>query len=478
MDFHILLSGRRGIAAQVYRQVRDAVLEGRLRAGDALPSSRELAQRLGVSRNTIVTAYDRLLAEGFLEAQQGSGTFVNKVIQAQPASRPRSPLQARPVWDGIAESPEMTMPAKFDFRPGIPDINTFPFARWQACWNRQPTRRVLRNGAHIGAAGDVRLRTVIAHHIGVSRGVMAQPSDVFITSGSQQAIELIARLLLEPGDTVAVEDPGYPLIRRAFLAHGCRVVGVPVDDEGLVVDELPDHARLVYATPSHQYPLGMTLSMSRRQALLAWADLRGAAVIEDDYDTEFRFGGRPLESLHRLDGGRHVLYVGSFSKSLLPALRLGFAVLPPSLHAAFRKAKQVSDWHTSVPLQGAVAQFIEDGHLVRHVRRTRQVYEQRHERIVEVLARDFSGLLQPIASHCGLHLAAMLESTDTAWDRRIVAEAATRSLQLLALSPHYLSLPPRAGLLLGFGAVPLATIGQGMQCLREVVQQTRERTRP
>lgn len=471
MDLHINIKGRRQISAQVYRQIRDAILAGRLRPGDVLPSSRDLALRLQVSRNTVVVTYERLQAEGFLSARPGGATFVNESIRQRTSiDPPASALQPRPIWDEIGDTPDLSRPMEFDFRPGVPDAASFPFIAWRRHWNRQITRRAIGTGAHVDAGGLLELRAAIARHVSLSRAVRATAEDVFVTSGSQQAIDLISRVLLEPGDRVAIEEPGYPLPQRAFRAHGCRLAAVPVDSEGLVVEAIPAGTRLVYVTPSHQWPLGMTLTMRRRQALLEWAERTGAAIIEDDYDSEFRYGGRPLESLHGLDQGGRVLYVGTFSKVLLPTLRLGFAVIPPTLHAAFRTAKQLSDWHTAVPLQATLAQFIDDGQFARHIRRMRRIYAERRERILQILARDFAGVLTPLPSYNGLHLTALLDGHEPPADVSIVARARAQSVGVLPLSRYYVATAPRAGLLLGHGAISTARIDEGLRRLRQLVR--------
>lgn len=468
-DLHISLDESGRLTRQIYRQIRDAVVEGRLRADDLLPSTRELARRLEVSRNTVVVAYRRLRAEGFLDTRVGSGTFVSEDVRPRsPVPAAASPLRPREIWDALPEVSDMsTVDAEFDFRPGIPDARRFPFAPWRARVRRQLRPPAVGTGAHIGAAGHPELRSAIARHIGVSRAVQASPDDVFVTSGSQQAIDVIARILLEPGDTVAVEDPGYPLPRRAFRAHGCRVAGVPVDADGLVVEAIPDGARLVYVTPSHQYPLGTAMSMARRQALLDWARRADAAILEDDYDSEFRFGGRPLEPLRALDGTGRVLFVGSFSKTMLPILRLGFAVVPEPLHGAFRKAKALNDWHTAVPVQAAAAELIEDGVLAQHIRRMRRVYAERHGRIVEVLDRDFAEQVRPVPAAGGLHLSALLPGRDASDDLDVVERARSHGVALLPLSRHYHSAPPRAGFLIGYGAISSDRIGEGLRRVRE-----------
>jgi GntR family transcriptional regulator/MocR family aminotransferase len=416
----------------------------------------------------VLTAYERLRAEGFLRSRVGAGTFVSPGIRPRPPAGPtRSPLRPRALWDDIPEAPDMsaTRP-EFDFRPGIPDAARFPYDAWRARVARQLQHHVVGTGTHIGAAGHPALRAALARHLAVSRAVRVTPDDVIVTNGSQQAIDLIARVLLAPGDRVAVEDPGYPLPRRAFQAHGCRVTGVPVDAEGLVVDAIPGRVRLVYVTPSHQYPLGVAMSMARRQALLAWASRANATIVEDDYDSEFRYGGRPLEPLQSLDGSGRVLYIGSLSKVLLPTLRLGFLVAPPPLHAALRKAKFVSDWHTAVPMQGAAAQFIDDGLLAQHIRRMRRVYAERHERIMHTLEHDFRGYLTPLPSAGGLHLAAWLRGGRRGSDRAVSERAAAQGVALLPLVRNFADARPRPGLLFGYGAIPTDRIEEGLRRLR------------
>jgi GntR family transcriptional regulator/MocR family aminotransferase len=464
VDLHVSLTGRGNLSGQLYRQIRDAVLTGRIRAGDRLPPSRELAERLELSRNTVLVAYDRLRAEGFLATRVGAGPCVCGVGRPRaPAGAPDSPLRARPLWEDIPPARDLSAnDPPFDLRPGIPDASRFPFAPWRARVSRQFRRRTVGKGAHIGPAGDPALREAIARHIGVARAVRATAADVLVTNGSQQALDLIGRVLLAPGDTVAVEDPGYPLARRAFQGQALRIAAVPVDGEGLVVDAIPDRARLVYVTPSHQYPLGVALSMERRQELLAWARRADAAIVEDDYDSEFRYDGRPLEPLHGLDGSGRVLYVGSLSKVMLPTLRLGFVVAPPSLHDALRKAKAVTDWHTAVAPQAAAAAFIDDGLLGQHIRRMRRAYAERHERVVEILVRDFGERLAPLPSNGGLHLTAVLPEASSP-DLEIARRALEEGVAVLPLSYHYLAERARQGLLIGYGAIETDRIGEALR---------------
>jgi GntR family transcriptional regulator / MocR family aminotransferase len=475
VDLHVSLDGRRDLSGQIYRQIRAAIVDGLLRPGQALPSTRELAGRLAVSRNTVGTAYDRLVAEGYLAGRAGVGTYVSAQLRersrAEPA-RADAPLRPRPVWDSIIEPPDLSAAEpEFDFRTGIPDARQFPFATLRGLLASQLRGTAVRAGAHIDPAGDPGLREAVARHLGVSRAVQASAADVLVTSGSQQAADLVARVLLEPGDLVAVEDPGYPPPRSAFTAAGARVVGVPVDADGLVVDALPAHARLVYVTPSHQWPLGMSMSLPRRLALLDWAERTGAVIVEDDYDSEFRYAGRPVEPLQSLDHSGRVLYLGSFSKVMLPTLRLGFLIAPRSLHSALRKAKWVADWHTALPMQAALARFIDDGLLARQIRRLRKIYTERHHRLTTALHSDFIGSLAPIPSVAGLHLAAwLLPGAAGSDDVAVVRAARSVGVAVQPLSVYAVTVPPRPGLVLGYGAIPTERIGEGLRRLKECIE--------
>jgi GntR family transcriptional regulator/MocR family aminotransferase len=310
-----------------------------------------------------------------------------------------------------------------------------------------------------------RLREAIARHIGLSRAVEAVADDVVVTSGAQQGLSLIARVLLRSGDLVAVEEPGYPPAANAFRAAGARVVGVSVDSEGIRVDDLPSAASLVYTTPSHQFPLGMAMSHRRRLELLEWAGRHRCAVIEDDYDSEFRFGQRSLDSLHSLDGEERVIYVGTFSKSLLPALRLGFVVAPTSLHAALRKAKWLDDSYGDVITQAALASLLEAGQYASHLRRARKRYAARHSRLTALLTSDYSDLLELVPSAAGLHVAAQLRPASLRSARRIVQDAARGGVRVGAVDDFYLGPPRRSGLVLGFGALQDGEIDPALAAL-------------
>ncbi|MEU8796807.1 PLP-dependent aminotransferase family protein [Spirillospora sp. NPDC048819] len=468
MDLHVSLVGRRDLAGQIYRQLRAAILDGRLRAGEALPPSRELARRLSISRNTVGVAYDRLAAEGFLTSRIGAGTYVREAGSAPRGAPSASPLRPRDVWDEVSVWPPRMPGITWDFRVGLPDVRLFPYEAW-----RRITAGLLRPSAlgDPASAGDPAglpaLREAIARHVGVSRSVRAGGGDVVVTSGVQQAMDLIVRVLLEPGDVVAVEDPGYPPVRMLLTAAGMRVRGVPVDAEGLRVDALPDEARAVYVTPSHQFPLGMPMSLPRRRALLDWARRRDVVIVEDDYDTEYRYGGRPIEPLQSLDEDGRVLYTGTFSKIMRPVLRLGFLVAPPSLHRAFRMARYVSSWHAGLPEQAALARFIDEGLLARHIRRSRREYGARHERVAELVAGLAGDGLALVPSAAGLHLSATLPGgTD---DAAIARNALAAGVGLFALSEFAVTGPPVRGLVFGYGAATVPEIGEGLRRLRRFV---------
>jgi GntR family transcriptional regulator / MocR family aminotransferase len=468
VDLHVSLVGRKDLTGEIYRQLRRAILDGRLPPGGRLPPTRELARRLSVSRTTVTVAYDRLAGEGFLTASVGAGTFVGDGLQGATHTprRTGAALRPRPVWDTIAVPTVFEHQAEFDFRPGIPDARLFPYQTWRRLLARELHADAVGSGAYADPAGHPGLRQAIAHHIGVARGMQTTAEDIVVTNATQQAIDLVARVLLAPGDRVAVEDPCYGPPRRLFASLDARVTGVPVDDQGLVVEAIPPGTRLVYVTPSHQFPLGMTMSLPRRMALLAWAQRHDAAIVEDDYDSEFRYGGRPIEPLQTLDRSGRVVYVGSFSKTMLATLRLGFVVAPASLRGAVRAAKFVTDWHSPLPTQAALAGFIEQGYLARHVRKLRGVYQARHQQIVTTLTHQFAGHLQVLPAAAGLHLTATAPSVSSQELDVVLRRASAAGVALLPLSMYGVDTPTQPGLVLGYGAIPTERIGEGLRRLR------------
>lgn len=466
MDIHIRLGRRGGLTEQIYRQLFAAVLDGRLRAGARLPPTRELAVRLAVSRNTVALAYERLVAEGVAEGRVGAGTYV---VDASPprvdASRRRAPVGAvhpLPVWRAIAVLPPRRGSAvPYDFRPGTPDSALFPFTAWRRLMAGALRESAPRYASDAHPAGHDGLRAAIARHVGVSRAVKTNADDVVVTHGAQQAFDLIGRVLLAPGTVVAMEDPGYPRVRLLYRSLGARLAAVPVDDEGLVVDAIPATAKVVYVTPSHQFPLGRVMSLRRRAALLAWAERRGGVIIEDDYDSEFRFGGRPLDPLQSLDRAGRVLYVGSFSKVLLPALRLGFVIAPASLQPALQAARQLTDWHGEPAAQAALARFIDEGLLARHIRAVTRHYAARYARVTAGIEARLSHWLRVVPSAAGLHVAA--EQVGRAPDLAdVIARAGSRGVAAARLADYAMTTPVHDGLVLGFGGISGDAIDEGL----------------
>ncbi|MEH2540357.1 GntR family transcriptional regulator/MocR family aminotransferase [Bradyrhizobium sp. AZCC 1708] len=367
------------------------------------------------------------------------------------------------MWETIPLPSGFDRAARFDFRAGIPDASLFPHQTWRRVVARALHSHEMVAGVYEKSAGNWDLRAAIARHIGISRSVSGSPDDVIVTNGTQQALDIVARVLLEPGDVVAVEKPGYRPPKDLFKALGARVIGVPVDSEGLVVEALPAEARVVYVTPSHQFPLGMAMSLPRRRALLAWAERHNAVVVEDDYDSEFRFGGRPLEPLQTLDTTGRVVYVGTFSKTLLPTLRLAFMVVPPSLREAAYKAKFVTDWHTATMAQSALAQFIDEGAFARHIRKVSRIYSERHQMLTAGIKRNFGEYLDLVPSTTGLHIAAYARTASV----DDIDAIASRAFDLgVAIRSFPLEGEPQAGIMLGYGAIDTARIAEGLRRLR------------
>jgi GntR family transcriptional regulator / MocR family aminotransferase len=471
MTLHISLVGATDLNVEIYRQARDAIVRGVLRPGERLPPSRQLAIDLAVSRMTVTTAYERLAAEGFVVSRIGDGTFVSPDVgRAQTGAKARQVegmLRPRRLWNSIPLPGAFACSAGFDFRTGIPDASLFPHASWQRLLMRTLRDARSTRGLYDDPAGHKDLREAVARHVSVSRGLLLTADDVIVTSGTQQAADVIARTLFAPGDRIAVEDPGYWPVRRAFEALGIGIVGVPVDREGLLVQALPRNVRAVYVTPSHQYPLGVSMTLARRQALLAWADRQDAAVLEDDYDSEFRFGERPVDPLRTLDLAGRVIYIGSFSKTLLPSLRLGFIVAPRSLQSALTKARFLVDWHSPTLTQVALARFIETGEFGRHLRRVNAIYRERHQLLIELLTQEFADELQLIPCTTGLHVAALAQTQSAARIDAVAREAMEVGVAVQTLAMHAVGESKRAGLMFGYGGISTDKIQPGLRLLRK-----------
>ena len=449
---------RRGISTALFEQVREAITSGRLTGGDRMPPSRELADKLGVSRQTITTVYGRLVAEGYLEGRAGGGTFVCRSANSPVRRQPVSPLTPGQVIDRDISSPGARAGCA-DLRIGQPDPTLFPLTDWRHC----VVSALQRAPASYGdPAGLPTLRRSLAHWIGVSRGVEIGPDDLVVTAGAQQAISLVARVLLRRGDTVAVEDPGYQPVRRLFEYLGLRIVAVPVDTNGIIVDRIPTTTRAVYVTPSHQSPTGVTMSLTRRHELLGFAERHAVAVIEDDYDSEYRHTDRPLEPLQRLDRTGRVIYVGTFSKILSPSIRLGFVALPNTLVDAVVAWRELVDWQPPATTQEALHQFITSGMLDRHLRRVRKTYRERHSVVTEAAhGWYFEELIaSPPNNHAGLHLALSLSTGIDEAD--VIVDVRRRGIAMSSVADCTIDARRENGLLLGFGLTSAADLPAGL----------------
>jgi GntR family transcriptional regulator/MocR family aminotransferase len=471
---------------QIYGGVRRAILDGLIAPGAKIPSSRELARDLGVSRTTTVLALDQLVAEGYLEAVHGAGTFVAAELpDDRPRLGPRPPRTVRhpPIsqrGEALAAIPppgwRVGGPPR-PFRIGVPALDLFPVRTWSQLLSRR-VRGVTRSQLDYSeTAGVLALREAIAGHVTAARGARCTAEQVMIVAGAQRGIEQICRLLLDPGDPVWLEDPGYPGARSAILSAAARVVPVAVDGEGLDVDAAARRhrdARLAYVTPSHQFPLGVPMSVARRHALLEWAAAADAWIVEDDYDSEFRFGTSPMPCLQGLDADGRVIYVGSFSKTLFPALRLGFLITPPDVHDRMKAVRRAADVHPPTLDQMALADLMQAGHYERHLRRMRSAYRERAEALLSAAERFCGGALHVRAVQTGLHVVADVEGA-CAGD--VFREAVARGLELMPLSSYFLGPSRGNALVLGFASAPPEAIAHGMERLAASIEAARRAAR-
>lgn len=465
---------------QLFLGLRQAILEKRLAPNVKLPSTRALARDLSVSRNTVISAYDQLLAEGYLQSKVGAGSFISDqlpedLLQSDPAAPPlispprKLPLSnyARSLTGGRPTHPYNGVP----FASGLPELEQFPFEEWARLLSRywrRPDKSMLVNN-HV--AGSPALRKAIADYLGHTRAVKCHADQVIIVSGSQQAIDLVVRVFVEPGDTVWMEEPGYPGTKDALIAAGAHAVPVPVDDQGLNVElgkKLAPDARLACISPSHQYPLGHMMSLSRRLALLSWAKEKDGFILEDDYDSEYRYTGRPLSPLQGLDTDNRVLYVGTMSKIMFSGLRMGYLVVPEDLVDIFLNLRRQIDSHPSSVAEAALAEFISEGYLGSHIRRMRLLYDRRQKLLLSLLEKNIGPLLTAERQEAGMHVVAKLDQTLP--DHLVSAEAAKRGLIVRPLSGFYAGRTEQNGLILGFAGIKEKIMPQAVAQLVQSIE--------
>jgi GntR family transcriptional regulator/MocR family aminotransferase len=459
------------LRGQVYRRLRDAILAQQLRAGYRLPSTRAVADTLGVSRNTVADVFAQLVAEGYLVARRGSGTFVAALapaLESPPArdtqtSWERASTRGK-LFEAMLQSRRLSDASPIPFRPGMPALDLFPFDVWSRIAGkimRRPAPELISYG---DPAGYRPLREIVAAQLRASKGIACNVEQILILGGSQQALDLICRLALDPGDEVWVEEPASPSLRATYAGGGAAIVPVTVDAEGLSVERgraLAPRARLAHVTSAHQWPLGITMSAPRRAELLAWADEADAWIVEDEYDGVFRYDTEKPAPLRALDRNERVLWTGSFSVTTFPALRIGYLIAPPKLVDAFVAAKAAADRQTSTFEQAILADFMYDGHYARHLRRMHEVYAERQARVMRAL-EEHAGL-SAVAAASGLHVLVPLEAATD--DARITQRAGAEGVVAPPLSRYYVADPPRRGLLLGFGLAGAPTTDSAVRRL-------------
>ena len=479
-------AGPAGVGRRLCERLRAQIADGTLAGGARLPSTRGLAAELGVSRTTVTAAYEQLAAEGYLVTAAGRAARV--AVRAAPAVAPSQRcsnasgaagaaprLSAYGQRMAVMQLPLPAAPVRIDFLYGAVAAQDFPARALRRAQQAEPSRSssTLR---YIEPEGDAGLRRALQGYLARARGLTCDVEQMLVVNGSQQAIDLCARLLLDPADAFVIEDPGYLSARHSFEATGARRIAVPVDEQGLLTQALPtdQRARLAYVTPSHQFPLGGVLPITRRHDLLAWADRQRAWILEDDYDGEFRYGQRPIDALQAIDRHGRVIYVGTFSKALSPQLRLGYMVLPPALVPVFRQAKRLADRHAPVVDQQALAALIDSGGYERHVRRTRREHERRRTALMAAAARHLPGEARLAGLAAGLHTVLWLPGRSSADEPTIAAAAHAAGVGVYPVSPlfaqpHHPDPPRPAGLILGYASLTPAQVTQGIRLLGGVL---------
>lgn len=461
---------------QVYHRFRNAILDGTFSAGQKLPSTREIAEQLGVSRTVALMAYDQLVAEGFASGRVGSGTFVSNAVEARkPSTHRPSPRVVLSRFGNAASeaSRRIDLPSRarrpqaYDFAFGISDVETFPFQAWRRLLLRCARRTGVAQLDYAFAGGCPALQQAICTHLKRSRAVVCDPDQVIIVNGSQQALDLIARVLIDAGEKVAVEDPSYQGTREVLRAAGAHLAAAPVDRDGLDPTKLPSDARLAFVTPSHQFPTGATLTLARRLALLEWAKRTRALVVEDDYDGEFYYRGQPIESLQGLDRQGRVIYIGTFSRTIFSALRIGYLIAPRALVNTFAAAKWLCDRHTASLEQETLAEFIASGLYERLLRRVRRRNASRREALLDAIRQFLSDRVEISGDGAGAHI--VLWPKRRVSERQVTRRALAHGVLIYGVGPYHIGKPPRPGLLLGYSRLNEREIREGVRRLSEVL---------
>jgi GntR family transcriptional regulator/MocR family aminotransferase len=476
MSFVIpLLNDRESLSRQIYLWFRQAILRRVMASAERLPSSRELAEQLHVSRTVVVLAYEQLLAEGFVVGRAGSGTYVADVLTGAGLGARTARIKVRLSRYGRAAAaaaaanfPELSHPRlRYDFAYGRSDVEVFPFEMWRRMLLRNARKASLRRLDYGPAGGNAALREAISVHLRRSRAVICDPSQIIVVSGSQQALDLVARVLIERGDRIAIENPCYQGTREVLRSSGARLLPMAVDRDGLDPAKLPQGTRMVFVTPSHQFPTGAILSLPRRLALVDWARRKDGLVVEDDYDGEYRYEDQSLQSLQGLDADGRVIYIGTFSRTVFSSLRIGYLIVPKALISVFTSAKWLCDRHTATLEQETLAEFIAGGLYERHLRRVRRRNAARREALRDAVGKHLGERVEVTGFGAGAHVAL--------WPRTRVAEtavierAATRDVAVYGISPYFLGKPRRPGLMLGYSRMKESDIREGVRRLSEAL---------
>jgi GntR family transcriptional regulator/MocR family aminotransferase len=480
LDLAVDMTSETPLLQQVYQLLRGAILSHALAPGSRLPSTRQLADRLGVSRTSVLSAYNQLLAEGYVEGRAGSGTYVTQDIPQPPMvpavlEIPGGKSPARRLSSAGTRFRKLAQnlgPAEdVPFSPGCCSVDAITIESWRRVGAKQMKTLEKVNLHYADPIGELSLRIEVAQYLRAARAVRCEPEQIVIVSGAQQAIDLSLRALVNPGDAVWIEDPGYIGARAALLAVGAKLVAVPVDESGLVVSagiSADANARAAYITPSHQYPTGAVMSMRRRLEILAWARDHDAWIIEDDYDSEFRYVGRPLAALQGIDDDARVIYVGTLSKMLFPGVRVGFAVVPRDLVDVFTGAKFVTDRQPPSLQQAMVADFMRSGYLTGHIRRMRLHYRQARDVVVNAITGHMGDLVEVEIPECGIQL--IVRFKDDISDVEVADRARARGIVVKPVSSLYLNTPARQGLLLGYSGFDLRKLRSASRQLADVVR--------